>query len=200
MEENARLFGGESVLRNAVVVVKPGLSRPADMESGEYGRFRPRHDAAQLVPVVHVLEIEVFDGRAGDDQTVETLVLHVVERAVEGLHVFLGRVLRLVRAGAQKRQFDLEGRVRQKTDYLRLSRNFRGHKVQNGETQRTDVLSDGAPLVHDEYVFFLERVPCGQLLGYLDRQLGLSPLKLFPYAEPGEDLGEDLLGDSSSVR
>ena len=58
MIEHAENLLGQLVFGNAVVIVDAGLRAPADMERGVHVRSRPRHDAGELIPIVHVFEIE----------------------------------------------------------------------------------------------------------------------------------------------
>ena len=94
-------------LANAEMIVQPGQRTPAQMNGGVDVLLAVIHDGAQLVPVIHILVVQVLDGRAGDDHAVKTLVLHLVEGLVEGLHVLLGRVGGVVGGGLQKGQIHL---------------------------------------------------------------------------------------------
>lgn len=72
------------------------LRAPADMQRGVNIGGGPIHDLHELVPIVDVREIELLDRGAGDDQPVEALVAHLVERAVERLEMLGRDVLGLV--------------------------------------------------------------------------------------------------------
>ena len=127
--EDAEEFFVQGVLFHAEVVVKPRLRAPADVEGGVDVRLRPFHDLAKFVPVLHLLKLEVFHRRAGDDEAVEALVFYVLEGLVEGEQVFGADVFRLVGAGVQKGKLHLQGRVAQKPRELRLGDDLRGHEV-----------------------------------------------------------------------
>ncbi len=77
-------LGRQLVLVDTVVMVQASLRAPADVEGGMHVGGGPIHDVHQLVPIVDVREIELLDRGAGDDQPVEALVAHLVERAVAG--------------------------------------------------------------------------------------------------------------------
>ena len=97
----------QGILGDPVMVPQSRLRRPADVERGIYVRLGPRHDRAQLVPVIHVREIEVFHRCARDDQPVKPFVAHVVKGAVEGGHVCFGGVGGGVGRGLEQGQLDL---------------------------------------------------------------------------------------------
>lgn len=60
MWEDIEQFFGQRVLGNAVVVVEAGLGPPAHMESGMDMSLGPLHNVAQLRPIVHIREIQIF--------------------------------------------------------------------------------------------------------------------------------------------
>ena len=117
------------VLLDAVAIVDARLGSPADMQSGMDVRLRPVHDARELIPVIDVVEIEQLDGRTRDDEAVEMLVFHVVEGDVERFQVLFGDVLRDVALRAEELHLDLQRRVRELSQDLRLSGDFGGHEV-----------------------------------------------------------------------
>ena len=92
-------------------------------------RSRPRHDAGELIPIVHVFEIEQLHGRSGDDHAVEMLVFDLVERGVERVEVLLRDVLRRVAGRLQQADLDLQGRVRKLAQDLRLGDDLGGMRL-----------------------------------------------------------------------
>ena len=92
-------------------------------------RLRPVHDARELIPVIDVVEIEQLDGRARDDEAVEVLIFHVVEGDVERFQVLFGDVFRDVALRAEELHLDLQRRVRELSQDLRLGGDFGGHEV-----------------------------------------------------------------------
>ena len=99
---------GQLALGDAVVVVKPCLGTPADVEGGVDMGLAPLHDLAQFRPVVHFLKGQVLHRRAGDDESVERAVPHLVEGAVKGQHMLLRGVFGDVAAGGDQFQLDLQ--------------------------------------------------------------------------------------------
>ena len=128
--EHAEEFLRQLPLGDAVVVVQPRLSAPADVKGGVDVRLGPLHDLAQLRPVVHLLKGKVLHRRAGDDQAVKGPVPHLVKGFVEGQHVGLGGVLGHVAAGGDQLQLDLDGGVAQHPGQLGLGLDLGGHQVQ----------------------------------------------------------------------
>ena len=74
---------GKEHLFYTKVVVETRLRAPAYMKCRKYVSFGPFHDPAQLIPVLHLLKRELFDGRAGDDKTVEILILYLIYRYIK---------------------------------------------------------------------------------------------------------------------
>jgi hypothetical protein len=130
----------------------------------------PVHQLDELGPVVDVLERQLLDRRAGDDEAVEALVAHLAERRVVLEQVLRRGVLRLVRLHVQELDLDLQGGVAEQAQQLRLGDHLRRHQVEDREPQRADVLVQGAVLAHDEDVLALENAHRGQRVGNLDGQ------------------------------
>ena len=126
------------------MVVDARLRAPADVQRGVHVRGGPCHDLRKLVPVVHVLEVQQLDGRAGDDHAVEMLVLDLVERGVERFQMLRGHVFGLVAGRLQQAHLYLERRVGQLAHDLRLGDDLRGHEVEQQHLQGADVLVHGA--------------------------------------------------------
>ena len=87
--EHAGQLLRQLVLLDAVVVEDARLCAPADVQRRVHIRGGPLHDAAQLVPVVHVFELVQLNGRTRDDHAVIAVVFHLVKRAVERFQVLL---------------------------------------------------------------------------------------------------------------
>ena len=84
----------ERIFGNPVVMIQSRLCRPADIERRSDVRPRPVEYLLNLAPIVHLLEIEVFHRRTGNDHSIKFLISHQFEIAVKRLHVFDGRILR----------------------------------------------------------------------------------------------------------
>ena len=131
----------------------------------------PVHDAAKLVPVVYLFEIEMFYWSSGDYKTVVELILYVVEGLVECQHVLLGCVLGCVSSGGNKFQIYLQRGVAQDPCELGLGVDFYRHKIQKQYLQRTDILGHSPGLGHEEDVFFFQYFRCRQLVWNLYRHV-----------------------------
>ena len=151
LEYPEELFG-QRALGDAVVIIQRGLGAPADVEGAVHVGAAPLHYAAELGPVVDLLEGHVLHGSPGDDQTVEIAVLDVLEALVELDHVLLGRMRGLVGAGLDQLKLDLERGVRDEPHELGLGLYLGGHQVQYSDLQRSDVLGVRPQAVHDEYI------------------------------------------------
>ena len=163
MLKHAEHFFWQMHLGNAKMVVQPGQRTPAQVDGGVDVLLGIVHDGAQLVPVVHILVVQVLDGRTGDDHAVEALVSYLVEALVEGLHVLRRGVGGVVGGGFQKGDLHLQRAVGQQPGQLGLGDDLGGHQVQNQDAQRADVLALGTLAVHDKDVLAAKLVERGQL-------------------------------------
>ena len=77
------------LLVDAVVVVKPRLCAPADVEGRIAVLLAPLHDVGDLVPISDLPERHLLDGRSRDEEAVVLLVAHLGERAVELREIIL---------------------------------------------------------------------------------------------------------------
>ena len=165
LREDAKHLLPERVLGHAVVVVEASLRRPADVERAGDVRAAPVEDFRQFVPVAHLFVFHLLKWCAGDDETVELLLSHFLEVAVEGPHVFHGRVLARVGLHLHQVNLQLEGRVGQDAHEVRFGRYLQRHQVQNGNAQRAYVLVAGSFGAHDEDVLLFQQLNGRQSVG-----------------------------------
>ena len=158
-------LAGKGALIDAVVAVKPRLGAPADVEGGVDVGAGPVHNLAQLVPIVHLLKLQVLHRRAGDNHAVELLVPHLVKGGVEGLQMGDVGVLGGVAPGLEQLDVDLEGGVGQLAQQLGLGDDFGGHQVEDEQVQGADVLVQGAALRHDKDILALQHAGGGEGVG-----------------------------------
>jgi hypothetical protein len=128
----------------------------------------PVHDLTQLVPVVHLLELQVLHRGAGDNHAVELLLPHLVKGGVKGLEMGCVRVLGGVAPGLKELDIDLERRIRQLAQQLGLGDDLGGHQVEDEQVQGADVLMQGAALRHDEDILALQHAGGGERVGNSD--------------------------------
>ncbi len=83
MPEYAKELFRQQHLLNSIVVIQRRLGTPADMQGAVDMGLAPLHDAAQLVPIPHLLKFQLLHRCAGDDKAVEILLLNFFEAAVE---------------------------------------------------------------------------------------------------------------------
>ena len=170
MLENTAHFMRKLILWDTVMVIKTGLRAPADVQGGMNVRFRPFHDFNQLVPVLDLLERHQLDRCAGDDKTVVFLVANVVKGLVERQEVILRRVFGMIGLGLDEVDLDLNGRVGQTAQNLRLGHDLERHQIENGDAERTNALGRRAVFGHNEDVFALENRTRRQAVGNFYRQ------------------------------
>ena len=60
LRKDAETLGGQVVLGNAVVMVKPGLCPPTDVKGSLHVAVCPVHDVTQGIPVAHLFEGNLF--------------------------------------------------------------------------------------------------------------------------------------------
>ena len=165
------------LLVDAVVVVEARLRTPADMERRIAVLLAPLHDLGDLFPVGDLLEGHLLDGRTRDDEAIILLVAHLGERAVEFRKIVLRRMLRHIRLRIDEVDLDLQRRIAQKTQKLRLRHRLVRHEVQDQKPKWSDVLAVGAFRIHDEDVLTLQHMRRRQAIRYFDRHetASLSP-------------------------
>ena len=130
MQEYPGKLFRQYVFLYAVMVVQPRLGAPADMEGAVDMTFRPLHDLAEFVPVVHLFKLHEFDRRTGDDHSVVIIIPDLIEGLVEGQHMFLRNIVRLVGAGLQQLHLHLQRGISQQPCELCFSLDLRRHQVQ----------------------------------------------------------------------
>ena len=169
MGEDAEELFAQIIFGDLVVVIQPGLGPPADVERGVDMSFGPFHDLAELIPVVHVGEIQILHRCSGDDHAVILLILDLMEGRIKGRQVLGVSILGNVAQGVEQFYLDLERRVGELAQQLGLGDDLSGHQIQDKQVQRADVLMDGAVFSHDKDVLSLQNGPGGQRVGDSDR-------------------------------
>lgn len=150
------------------MVEQAGLSSPADVQRRVDMGSGPIHDLAQLVPVVHIGEVQILHRRTGDDHAVELPVLDLVEGGVEGGEVVSVRVLGDVAQGVEQLNLHLEGGVGQLAQQLGLRNDLGGHQIEDQQVQRADVLVHGPVFCHHKDILTLQRCGGREGVGDLD--------------------------------
>ena len=145
-------------------MVQSGLGGPTDIKGGSDMGTCPVENLLDFVPIVHLLVIEMFYWRTGNNHTIELLFLHQFEITVESFHVLHRRILRRVPLHFHERDLDLQRRVGQQTDKVGLCRNFQRHEVQYDNAQRADVLRRGPRAVDDKDVLFFQQLDGRKLI------------------------------------
>ena len=112
------------------MVVQRCLGPPADVEGTMDMALAPLHDLTELIPVFHLLELQKLDGRTSNDHPIVISVSNILKCLVKGDHVLLGGMCRLMAAGLQKLQLDLQRRVSKQSGELCLRIDLGGHQVQ----------------------------------------------------------------------
>ena len=111
LHEHAKELGGQLSLGNVVQVIEACEGSPAQIHGGEDVFLRPVDDLAELIPVVYLLEGQLFYGRTRDDHAVVVFALEAVEGVVELNKVVLGYVGGLMGRDAHEVAIYLQGRL-----------------------------------------------------------------------------------------
>jgi len=141
LREHAEELLPQRLLGNLVQVPQASERAPAQEHGREHVRLRPINNFAELVPIIHGIELQVLHGRAGDDHAVVELVLELVERLVELDQVVLRDVRGGVAAHAHEVAGHLQGRLGDETQNLRLRLDLLRHEVENHHVQGADLLA-----------------------------------------------------------
>ena len=164
MAEAAEGLGVQHVFLHAMEVVNHRHAAPAHAKGRMHIGLRPVHHPAQFVPIGHLFKGQMFNRRAGDDQTIKLLTrrLDLGKGAVEGFHMLSGRVAGLMFAHADQMEVDLQGRSTNKPGELGLGLDLFRHQVKKPDPQRTNVLLRRPVRRHDHDAFVLQNVIGGQ--------------------------------------
>ena len=65
------------------MIIKSGLSTPADMKRTGNIFLRPIKDLAKFVPVINFFERKLFNGRSRNYKTVEFLILYLIIKGIK---------------------------------------------------------------------------------------------------------------------
>src|SRR5574344_76196 len=125
-------------------------------------RTSPRKNLLDFIPIAYVFKGELLNRSTCDDQAVKLLATHFIEIAIEHHHMLYRRVFRRMTLEFHEADFHLQRRVGEQTHEICFCGTFQGHKIQNGYTQRTDVLCMSPGIAHHEDVFLLQQVYCWQ--------------------------------------
>lgn len=118
---------GQGVFFDTKVIVEPRLGPPANVQGGVDVGAAPRHNLAQLVPVVHLGEVQVLHRCAGDNHAIELPSLHLVEGGIKGGQVVAVRVAGPIARGLKQFHLNLKRRVGELAQKLGLGGNLGGH-------------------------------------------------------------------------
>lgn len=127
--EDTKEFFRKGILRDLIMIVEGGLRAPADVQGGVDVRLAPLHNVAELIPVVHLMEIQIFHGSSGDDHAVKILRAHLGEGRIKGVQMAAVGVMTHITGGSQQLDLNLERCVGELTQELRFGHNFCRHQV-----------------------------------------------------------------------
>ena len=86
--EDAKHLFFQRIFWDSIVIVKPRLSAPANVEGRIHIRFAPLHNCAELLPIINLFKSEMFHWRAGDNHAVEFFLPHVAKGLIKFEHMF----------------------------------------------------------------------------------------------------------------
>ena len=118
---------GKLILLNTVMVIKARLCAPAYMQCRGNIALGPLHNATQLVPILDISKLKKLNGGTGNNKSVVFVLLNMVKRIVKRLHMACGCVFGYVACRMEERNLNLQRRITEKSEKLRLSNNFRRH-------------------------------------------------------------------------
>ena len=167
---HAGQLGGALMLGHAAEVIERRLRGPADVEAGADPGARPLEHGAEIHPVIHRLERQGLDRRAGHHHSVEMLAADLAPAPVERRDVALRRAPGLIGIRHAQRHLDRDrGRAEQPAD-LRLGRGLFRHQVDEADAQRPRAAAVQRSAADDLHAFRRQR-RCGrQAVGKRDGQ------------------------------
>lgn len=102
--------------------------------------FRPLHNFAELLPVIHLFKRKVSTRRSSDNQAVVPVSPYLVKHLVKVQQMLGADVLGRVCGRLEQVDLHLQRRVTQQTQQLSLCGDFCGHNIQDQNPQRPDIL------------------------------------------------------------
>ena len=93
LREDSEHFLLERIFGHTVVMIQSGLSRPTDEQCTCYVGLGPIKNICYLIPIRNLLKLQRLNGGASNDHTIELLVTHRFEIAIEHHHVFNRSIL-----------------------------------------------------------------------------------------------------------
>ena len=123
----------------------------------------PLEDLLQFLPAVHLLIFNLFHRCAGDDHAVIVIVPNILKGLVELIQVVYPGILRLMAARRYECNVQLERRVGEGAQKLKLRVLLERHEIQDHDLKRSDVLQVRLSLIHDKYVLLVQDLSCGQV-------------------------------------
>ena len=161
---NAGKFLVPLVFWDSKVIVKPGLSPPAQVEGRGHMGLAPLHDHGQFFPVIDLLKLHHLHRSPCDDHAVVLFPLYIRKRHIKLVQMAGRGVLGLVGAEHEKGTVDLQRRIGQRAQQLSLRVLFHRHQVQDQDLQGPDILTHGPILIHHENIFRLQNRPGRKVL------------------------------------
>ena len=129
MPEHPKQLFRQQLLLHPIMIVQRRLCAPANVQCAVNMGFRPLHNPAKLLPVFHLLKGQLFHRRAGDDEAVKISILDFLKAMIEGNHMLLGSVFRLVGGHLDEKKLHLQRGIAQQPGELCLGGDFGGHQV-----------------------------------------------------------------------
>ncbi len=169
MLKNAEHLFVEPILFQPVFIIERRLSTPAYEERGIYIGSTPFKNAAQLVPIVNLFKLHIFNGSTCNHHAVKAFALYIFKDLVKLEHMLFGNIFRFMRSGLEQLRLDLNRRIAQQTQYLRLCLDLRRHQIENEYFQRAYVLRHSPFLGHNENIFIFQQLVCRQITVYFYR-------------------------------
>ena len=148
--EHAKELFRKRTLLDPIVEIETGLGTPANVERRVDMGLGPFHNFAELIPVVHLGEVQVLHRSTSNDHAVITPVSNLIKGGVKGGQVVLVGIMGLIAGSAQQLHRYLKGGVGELAKDLGLGHNLRRHQVEDQDIQRTNVLMHGPIFCHDE--------------------------------------------------
>ena len=168
MSEQTEHLVIQQLLLQAIVIVKPCLRSPAEIDCGRHIRLCPVDDMRQLLPVIYLLKLHQLDRRPSDNHPIKTAVPDVIKFHIKFIQMARRRIFCLMRAHFYKCDVDLKRRIGERAQQLQFRILLQWHQIQNCDVDRTDILMYRTVLIHDEYIFPLQNFSCRQVTLYFN--------------------------------
>ena len=128
-----------------------------------------------MIPVGDLLEIQLSQGGASDDQAVIVAMAYIFKVTVKGVEMIARRMFRLFVVDPEQVDIHLQRSIAQQPQQLGFCLNLVGHQIEDQHLHRPYILHRRPALGHNEDILRLKNAGGWQVIGYSYGHKSASP-------------------------